>query len=604
MEKQEIRCVKQKKCRSKTVNKLHKKVFTILKQTDVLIQHLDHCTLWWIGILITVVFFLPYFVLGDGCIFEINDQLDESIMNYMLPARHLWDGSTIYPEMLNGVNASGMQPSAVLFLPLYRLIPARTAFLTQYIICFLLAFSGMYLLVKEITDSSILAMIAGGCFCVLPLYPVYGLSEFGIPLILYGALCLWKQKNVICGLLITVVFGLTSHLVYTGYVVLGFWVIALVYALAKKKKNQWFPIGFAVLFAIYVLVNRALIREILFGTGSYISHREEMVSSATPFFETFWNVFQNSAQHAPSLHKYLILPIVLFLILGAFCKKEETDRNIYKAAVINFLFLIAIALFYAFCHLSAVVDWKNNATGFLHYFQMHRVYWLYPAAWYLEFAWAAAVPWRTKVPHTDARMRVGKLAVILICLLPTLQLLKVNSGMYLNVNQINNGSDVTGYISWESWFAEDLMQEIDDAIGRDKSTYRVAHLGISPAPSLMHGFYTVDGYSNNYPLEYKHRFREVIAAELEKNEEVRVYFDLWGNRCYLFNSITGNYMQLKKGNTLVYEGLEFDMDALRELGCEYLFSGAEIGDAERMGLELVGYYETDDSYWGIWVYEL
>lgn len=602
MEKQEIRCVKQKKCRSKTVNKLHKKVFTILKQTDVLIQHLDHCTLWWIGILITVVFFLPYFVLGDGCIFEINNQLDESIMNYMLPARHLWDGSTIYPEMLNGVNASGMQPSAVLFLPLYRLISARTAFLTQYIICFLLAFSGMYLLVKEITDSSILAMIAGGCFCVLPLYPVYGLSEFGIPLILYGALCLWKQKNVIWGLLITVVFGLTSHLVYTGYVVLGFWVIALVYALAKKKKNQWFPIGFAVLFAIYVLVNRALIREILFGTGSYISHREEMVSSATPFFETFWNVFQNSAQHAPSLHKYLILPIVLFLILGAFCKKEETDRNIYKAAVINFLFLIAIALFYAFCHLTAVVDWKNNATGFLHYFQMHRVYWLYPAAWYLEFAWAAAVLWRTKVPHTDVRMQAGKLAVILICLLPTLQLLKVNSGMYLNVNQINNGSGVTGYISWESWFAEDLMQEIDDAIGRDKSTYRVAHLGISPAPSLMHGFYTVDGYSNNYSLEYKHRFREVIAAELEKNEEVRVYFDLWGNRCYLFNSITGNYMQLKKGNTLVYEGLEFDMDALRELGCEYLFSGAEIGDAERMGLELVGYYETDDSYWGIWVY--
>ena len=54
------------------------------------------------------------------------------------------------------------------------------------------------------------------------------------------------------------------------------------------------------------------------------------------------------------------------------------------------------------------------------------------------------------MPHTDARMQAGKLAVILICLLPTLQLLKVNSGMYLNVNQINNGSGVTGYISWES----------------------------------------------------------------------------------------------------------------------------------------------------------
>lgn len=156
---------------------------------------MDQIPLWWLEILVTIVFFLPYFVLGDGCVFEINDQLDESIMNYMLPARHLWDGSTIYPEMLNGVNASGMQPSAVLFLPLYSLLSARVAFLTQYIACFLVAFLGMYLLVKEITDSSILAVIAGSCFCVLPLYPVYGLSEFGIPLILYGALCLWKQKR-------------------------------------------------------------------------------------------------------------------------------------------------------------------------------------------------------------------------------------------------------------------------------------------------------------------------------------------------------------------------------------------------------------------------
>ena len=41
----------------------------------------------------------------------------------------------------------------------------------------------------------------------------------------------------------------------------------------------------------------------------------------------------------------------IFLLLGAFCKKEETDRMIYKAAVINFLFLIGIALFYACCAL-------------------------------------------------------------------------------------------------------------------------------------------------------------------------------------------------------------------------------------------------------------
>ena len=122
------------------------------RQINRFLLWLDRIPLWWTGILIVVVFFSPYFILGDGCIFEINDQLDESIMNYMLPARHLWDGSTVYPEMLGGVNASGMQPSAILFLPLYCLFSARVAFLTQYMICFVLAFLGMYLLVKESTE--------------------------------------------------------------------------------------------------------------------------------------------------------------------------------------------------------------------------------------------------------------------------------------------------------------------------------------------------------------------------------------------------------------------------------------------------------------------
>ena len=586
------------------MNRLRRKATDVYQKTDVWLERMDRCSLWWLGILVTVVFFLPYFILGNGCIFEINDQLDESIMNYELPARHLWDGSTIYPEMLGGVNASGMQPSAILFLPLYCLLPVRIAFLSQYIICFFLAFLGMYLLVKEITDSSILAVMAGACFCVLPMYPVYGLSEFGIPLIIYGFLCLWKQKNIIVALGVTVLFGLTSHLVYTGYVVLGFWLLALLCAMFKKMKNRWIFIGFGVLLAVYVFVNRSLILEILFGSGSYVSHRVEMISSTMPFWETFQTVFQNSAQHAPSLHKYLILPIVVLLILGGVCKKEKEEKNIYTAAVANFFLLIAIAFVYAICHSAPVVAFKNSASGFLHYFQIERFYWLYPALWYLEFALAAAVLWRRKIPRTNSRLLPGKLVILFLCLLPTLKMLKVNSGMYLNVNQINNGSEITGYISWESWFSEDLMQEIDNAIGRDKSTYRVAHLGMSPAPSLLHGFYTVDGYSNNYPLEYKHSFRRVIAAELEKNEEVKTYFDLWGNRCYLFNSVTGNYMRLQKGNGLVYEGLDFDSDALKALGCEYLFSGAEIGDADRMGLEFMGYYETERSYWGVWVYAL
>lgn len=72
----------------------------------------------------------------------------------------------------------------------------------------------------------------------------------------------------------------------------------------------------------------------------------------------------------------------------------------------------------------------------------------------------------------------------------------------------------------------------------------------------------------------------MIEKELEKGEEAtRLYFDTWGSRCYLFNSQSGTYYSLSASSGAVYEGLEFDMEALKDLGCEYLFSGGQILDA-------------------------
>lgn len=96
----------------------------------------------------------------------------------------------------------------------------------------------------------------------------------------------------------------------------------------------------------------------------------------------------------------------------------------------------------------------------------------------------------------------------------------------------------------------------------------------------------------------------MIAEELEKNEMIKVYFDSWGSRCYLFNHITGDYYWLSKYSNIQFENLDFDMSQLSELGCEYIFSGGEIIDAKDMGLELMGYFETEESYWGIWLYRL
>jgi len=580
----------------------------IIKINDIILR-LDGAPLWLLGFALLAVWFGPYLLLGEGGIFEVHDQLDEYMMNNVLTARHLGEGAQVLPEMMGGVNASGLQPAAVLFVPLYRVLPEYWAFVLQYAVCFGAAFFGMYFCVRELTGSSLLALAGAGCFCMLPMYPVYGLSEMGIPLLFYGFLRLRKGRSPWTGLAAVLFFGLASHLVYTGYAVLSLWGLALVIRLVRKESWKQPAAGFLLLLGVYVTENHSLFWELLLGQGTYVSHRVEMVNYSMPFWDTVKNLFLFSAQHAPSLHRYLILPIAVLLAAEGICYKKLVDRERkrYLAALGGVLFLAGIALFYGLCKSEAFTAWKNGAEGFFHYFQVERYYWLYPAGWYLEFVSVFGIWWRQKVSSGSGkfwRWPLCRLAVLGLALLPTLLLIKENSYLYLNVNQINNGSGITGYISWESYYAEELMQKIENAIGRDMTSYRVAHLGMSPAPALMHGFYTVDGYSNNYPLEYKHLFRQVIARELEKNEQTRLYFDQWGNRCYLFNGATGTAWMLGKEHTIVYEKLEFDMDALRGLGCEYLFSCGEILNAEELGMEFMGCYETENSYWRVWLYGL
>lgn len=595
------------------------RIKNILNKIDKATGKLDKWPLWWIGFLLVGIVFIPLTVWGEDCVFPIHDQLDETIMSYVLNAKYLGTGVEVFPEMLGGINVSGMQPAAVLFIPLYKVLSPFRAFLIQYAVVFAAGFFGMYFAVKEMTESSVMAVAMGGCFAMLPLQPIYGLSAVGVPLLVWCFMNLWEEKKVILSFILLLFFGLTTHLVLIGYVVLGGWLLAILWSLLKKHYHKWTYLGFAWLTGIYMIVNRKLFQELLFGRSSYVSHREELVNGAQSFWDTVIDTFfAGNTLHANSLHRHLIAPIILLLIFGGYLyrRMDQKYRKRYTAAVAGILVLVGIALFHGLCKCQPVVELRNKCSGFLRYFQLERFYWLYPAGWFLEFGLCFSLWPKREEKYTKEKDRAFsggyevlsssliRLPVLLLILLPTLQLIKINSYFYLNVNQYNNGSGITGYISWKSFYAEDLMQELGDAIGKDKESYRVAHLGMSPAPALMYGFYTVDGYSNNYPLEYKHKFREVIEKELEKAPETAIYYDTWGSRCYLFNSESGTSYMYGKNQKTVYQNLELDINALRNLGCNYIFSCGIIENADELGLSLTGYYETYSSYWGVWLYQL
>ena len=161
-------------------------------------------------------------------------------------------------------------------------------------------------------------------------------------------------------------------------------------------------------------------------------------------------------------------------------------------------------------------------------------------------------------------------------------------------------------LDWKSFFAEDIFRQIETAIGKPKDSYHVVSIGIYPAAALYNGFYCLDGYSNNYPLAYKHAFRQVIEGELNKSEYLRALFDTWGSRCYITTAEHNNYYTFEKKWNVVIHDLNLNMDKLKELDCQYIFSAAYLLNAEEKGLSLLreAPFETEGSWYHIYVYKV
>lgn len=73
-----------------------------------------------LGALAVLAMGIPYLILGKDAIFVYHDQLDGEVIAYLLQARHLWDGSGILPEFMNGAARTALTmpaPACVLLIP-------------------------------------------------------------------------------------------------------------------------------------------------------------------------------------------------------------------------------------------------------------------------------------------------------------------------------------------------------------------------------------------------------------------------------------------------------------------------------------------------------
>lgn len=588
------------------------------------------------GLVLSCLFMIPYFLLGGGSIVTYHDQLDGELFSYLLTAKYLFTDIRVYPEIMNGLPAAGAVPPAPLFVLLYAAFKPFTAFMISQWIIYLTAFLGMYLLLMRLTGREFISFSIAVIFMLMPFYPVYGLCIPGQPLLFFAVLALFDKErrsavsssfprkagyyfsaDSIFYYLIIFFYGISSSLVLAGFACLlllgGSALIHTITALLLKKRGSlslWFSL--IVLLASYISVNSGLIRQVLFPGNTYISHKTEMVLSPQNFSDYFKEAFTTGISYAQSFHLVLFILMLFCLLLffmNAVVKKESlfsgSDKLPLLKALRVLLFIFLTCLFYAFYHGHFITEIRNISGGILKTFNLDRVCWLLPTAWcilagYLLSFIAGLREHKTAARSCSLCLKYGIISATLGIWGITVLL---HSPLRPNLSKLLKGGDYYA-LDWDRFFAEDIFSQIDSAIGKPKDSYHVISVGIYPAAAAYNGFYCLDGYSNNYPLEYKHTFRRIMEDELEKSDYIRDFFDNWGNRCYITTAEQANYYTFeKKWNSVIYD-LDLNTDVLKELDCRYVFSAAYLMNAEEKGLTLLreAPFETEGSWYHIYVY--
>ena len=611
------------------------KIFLMKKILYFYSTHKKNCYLA-AGLVLSCLFMIPYFLLGGGSIVTYHDQLDGELFSYLLTAKYLFTDIRVYPEIMNGLPAAGAVPPAPLFVLLYAAFKPFTAFMISQWIIYLTAFLGMYLLLMRLTGREFISFSIAVIFMLMPFYPVYGLCIPGQPLLFFAVLALFDKErrsavsssfprkagyyfstDSIFYYLIIFFYGISSSLVLAGFACLlllgGSALIHTITALRLKKRGSlslWFSL--IVLLTSYISVNSGLIRQVLFPGNTYISHKTEMMLSPQNFSDYFKEAFTTGISYAQSFHRVLFILMLFCLLLffmNAVVKKESLFSGIDKLPLLKalrvLLFIFLICLFYAFYHGHFITEIRNISGGILKTFNLDRVCWLLPTAWcilagYLLSFIAGLREHKTAARSCSLCLKYGIISATLGIWGITVLL---HSPLRPNLSKLLKGGDYYA-LDWDRFFAEDIFSQIDSAIGKPKDSYHVISVGIYPAAAAYNGFYCLDGYSNNYPLEYKHTFRRIMEDELEKSDYIRDFFDNWGNRCYITTAEQANYYTFeKKWNSVIYD-LDLNTDVLKELDCRYVFSAAYLMNAEEKGLTLLreAPFETEGSWYHIYVY--
>ncbi|KAB7732207.1 hypothetical protein F5984_08360 [Rudanella paleaurantiibacter] len=554
-----------------------------------------------VGILLLLALYVPYGWLVQEAYFTIHDFLDDSSYQFgplvQSGQAFRFGADAVVPTIMNGLPRSAMHSGLYVSVWFFALLPPFWAILVNFLVVHLVGLVSMYVLQRQYIlnrpGEQWLAVGVALIFALIPAYTNYGLSVMGQPLLLLAFLQLLYRRLSVAAWLIILGFPFYSFLVRSGlYMLIGLALLGFVQGIRSRQFNGPYWLGLVLLAALYGLVDFPMIRAYL--TGQFVSHRSEYNQAALVSAK-----LDNGLSHARLMFQYgqyhagtfTTWPIA-YLWLTRFVTGRWRGLPLWLMAIIG-----------SICLLHGLYPWLLSQAGankrILTIFQLDRFYFLLPFLWTLLLGLLLA-EW--------AQLLEGWSRSLLLLLLGGQLYLTLthNTEWLTNARMLVGMPQPARSPSFRAFYAPDLFRRIRQSLPQPTASYRVVSVGMHPIVAQSNGFYTLDSYQNNYPLPYKHQFRQLMAYEWAKPTAwpIRPYFNAYGNRCYVFPAELRMNALVGKTDKRVVNNLAFNNKAFRAMGGRFVFSAVAIKNAASLGWRQVGIFNDSDSYWQVWVYEV
>jgi hypothetical protein len=534
----------------------------------------------------------PFFILREQVAIPVNDTMDAYIPQYKVTAVKAFafcKFNTPVDQIMNGLNRDLLVSGLNVIYLLFLIFNAFWAFTINLVLIKIVAFTGMYLFLKNnfTSFSQKQAALGAFLFSCIPFFPFFGIGIAGQPLLLNTLINIHKKRSTYTDILVLIIFPFYSSLIFTNIFILFFLFLGCVFLIIQRKK-----IPFHLIMAGTILLLLGLLVEyrLLHATSdpSFIPHRFEFniaafLSSAgiAGLVKAAFRILVTGIFHVETF--YSVFAMLLFIL---YIKKAPPSAS--KKTILAILITIAfIGLLFGFTH-AVFYGTLVRKISFLKAFQIDRFYTLLPMLYFLLGIFSIQQIYRT----ADTRKKNYANGIVVLAFLV----------VFFNNFQLKALVHPTSAISiiptYAAYYDTDLLNKVKETIPVPLSEYRVAGVGIDPEVLQFNGFYTLDAYLNIYPLSYKKKFRRIIAPELDKSVELKTYFDDWGNRCYIFSTEIGRALDQQSRVNQSIRDLAIDTQALKAMSDKtvYLLSTKKIENAEIIGLTFIKEFHSTYTY--------